>query len=345
MKKIFYKNLFRELNLNKETYLVTVINGMHNGKSIIGQKLFKGKKNIFIENDEFEDFWNSVLKEIDFNKGSYILKLENNISLFTEYILGKPSLVICGGGHIALPLCKMAKILEFDVTVIDDREEFANEERFKEADNVICEGFNEIFNKFNFNNNMYFVIVTRGHKDDRRCLEIILKNEFAYVGMIGSRSKVAFVTNNMIKNGYTKEEISKAHAPIGLKIGAQTPEEISISILGEIIKVKNEKSFIHVDYDILNKICNKEDHAVLAKIIEKRGSGPRGAGSQMIVLKNKDFIGTVGGGSVENAVYNKALELFETKESIIEEYDLSNSESAKLGMACGGSVKVLFEYI
>jgi xanthine dehydrogenase accessory factor len=84
---------------------------------------------------------------------------------------------------------------------------------------------------------------------------------------------------------------------------------------------------------------------VLSTITEKHGSGPRGAGTKMLIFKDKSFIGTVGGGSVENAVYEKDLELMETKNSVVEEYDLSNSASAKLGMACGGHVKVLLEFI
>jgi len=239
----------------------------------------------------------------------------------------------------------MAKLLEFNTTIIDDREEFANKERFPIADNIICENFDEAFKKIKFNKNTYFVIVTRGHKDDRKCLETILKNDFCYVGMIGSKGKVTFVINSMLENGYTKEEIAKVHTPIGLKIGAKTPAEIAVSILGEIIRVKNEKEISSIDDNILNELSTRNEAMVLSTIIEKHGSGPRGVGTKMLIFKNKSFIGTVGGGSVENAVYEKALELMEAKKAFVEEYDLSNSASAKLGMACGGSVKVLFEFI
>lgn len=345
MKKIFYNNLLNKLNLNGEAFIITVTKGLRNGKSIVGQKLLKSKEYIFIEDENINGFWNEILKSVDFNKGTYIFKLENEIELFIEHVIGKPNLVICGGGHIALPLCKMAKMLEFNTTIIDDRGEFANKERFQMADNILCEDFNEAFKKIKFNKNTYFVIVTRGHKDDRKCLEIILKNEYCYVGMIGSRSKVAFVLNNMLDNGYTNEEIDKVHTPIGLKIGAQTPAEIAVSILAEIIQVKNEKVINNIDDNILNEICLCDEPMVLATIIEKRGSGPRDVGTQMLVYKHKKFTGTVGGGSVENAVYKKALELIETKQSAVEEYDMSNSASAKLGMACGGTLKVLFEFI
>lgn len=345
MKKNFYKKLFDKLNLKGEAFAISVTKGIHNGESIVGQKLLKIEENIFMEDDKLEEFWNKTINNVDFNKGTYILKLENEIELFIEHIIGVPNLVICGGGHIALPLCKMGKMLEFNTIIIDDRKEFANIERFHMADKVICESFDEVFKKMKSNKNTYFVIVTRGHKDDRRCLEAILKKDFGYVGMIGSRGKVAFVVKNMLENGYVKEDIEKVHTPIGLKIGAKTPAEIAISILGEIIQVKNEKEISSIEDNILKEIVSRNEPMVLATIIEKRGSSPRGVGTKMLIYKNGDFIGTVGGGSVENAVYEKALELIEVKKSVVEEYDLSNSASAKLGMACGGTVKVLFEFI
>ncbi len=345
MKKNFYNNLLNSLNYNGEAFVVSVTKGIYNERSIVGQKSLKSKESIFIEDENIIEFWNRILNKVDFNKGTYKLELEDEIELFIEHVIGKPNLVICGGGHISLPLCKMGKMIEFNTTIIDDREEFANKERFPMADNVLCKDFNEAFKEIKFNKNTYFVIVTRGHKDDRKCLETILKNDFYYVGMIGSKSKVAFVLNNILEDGYTKEDISKVHTPIGLKISAQTPAEIAISILGEIIQVKNEKLISNIEDDILNKICLRDEPMVLTTIIEKRGSGPRDVGTKMLVYENKKIIGTIGGGSIENAVYEKALELIQTKESTIEEYDMSNSTSAKLGMACGGTVKVLFEFI
>lgn len=345
MKKNFYKKLSGILTSVGEAFVISVTNGSYNGENIVGQKLLKEEENILIEDVNLKDFWDGILKSVDFNKGTYILKLENEIELFIEHVIGNPNLVICGGGHIALPLCKMAKMLEFNITIIDDREEFANKERFPMADNIICENFGEAFKKIKSNKNTFFVIVTRGHKDDRKCLETILKNDFCYAGMIGSKGKVAFVINSMIENGYTKEDIAKVHTPIGLKIGAKTPAEIAVSILGEIIQVKNEKEISSIDDNILNGLCVRNEAMVLATITEKHGSGPRGAGTKMLIFKDKSFIGTVGGGSVENAVYEKALELMEAKKSTVEEYDLSNTASAKLGMACGGQVKVLLEFI
>lgn len=345
MKKVFYSNLSNTLHEKGEVNVVTVINGIYDDRNIVGQKLLKSENDIIIEDESLKDFWNSILHKLDFTKGTCIVKLENNIELFIEYVVGKPHLVICGGGHIALPLCTIVKMLDFDLTIIDDRIEFANNARFPMADNVLCNDFNEALEEVKPNKSTYFVIITRGHKDDRKCLEKILQKDFFYVGMIGSKSKVAFVINNMLENGYTKEQIDKVHTPIGLSLGGQTPAEIAVSIAGEIILEKNKKESSNIEDNILNQICHRKESMVLATIIEKHGSSPRGVGAKMLVYENKEFIGTVGGGSIENAVYEHALELIKNKESFIEKYDLSNSAASKLGMACGGTIKVLFEFI
>ena len=345
MKKNFYNNILNKLNSNGEAFVMSVTKGIYNGRNIVGQKLLKCKESIFTEDDNIKDFWNGILNIVNYNKGTYLLTLENEVELFIEYITGKPHLAICGGGHIALPLCNIAKMLDFKVTVIDDRLEFANIDRFPMADNILCKDFNEALEEIKPNKSTYFVIITRGHKDDRKCLEKILKNDFFYVGMIGSKGKVEFVINNMLENGYTKEEIDKVHTPIGLSIGGQTPAEIAVSIAGEIILEKNKKESSSIEENILNEIYNRKEVMVLATIIEKHGSSPRGVGTKMLIYENKEFTGTIGGGSIENAVYEKALELIKSKESLVEKYDLSNSSASKLGMACGGTVKVLFEFI
>lgn len=345
MQKRFYKNLANKLNERGQLIQVSVINGIYEGKSLVGQKLFNIDDDITIEDNSIKKFWEYTIENLDFTKGTYLAKLSDNTELFMEYITGKPHLVICGGGHIAMPLCNMGKMLEFKTTIIDDRIDFASKERFPEADQVLCKDFNKAIEEVKPNKSTYFVIVTRGHKDDKKCLEKILKSDFFYVGMIGSKSKVAFVFNNMLENGYTNEQMAKVHTPIGLKIGGQTPAEIAVSIAGEIILEKNKIEAGTIEQDILNSICNKKEPMVLATIIEKHGSGPREVGTKMLIYENEEFRGTIGGGSVENAVYEKALELIKNKESLAEEYDLSNSAASKLGMACGGTIRVLFEFI
>lgn len=164
------------------------------------------------------------------------------VTAFIDVIVPQESLVIVGGGHIALPLSNMAKILGFTVTVIDDREEFCNKERFNTADECLLGDIGEVVSSLNINNNTYIVIITRGHAYDEIALEKTLLSEAAYIGMIGSRNKVKKIFQNLLDKGFQQEDLQKVHAPIGLDIGAVTPAEIAISILAEIILIKNKKA-------------------------------------------------------------------------------------------------------
>lgn len=345
MKKDFYRKLQEKLNNNEEVYLMTIISEAYEERKIAGQKLFTDGKYKVIEDSTIEDIWEIILENVDYNKSTYSLKLENGLEVFVEYLVSKPHLVICGGGHIALPLCNIGKLLDFKVTIIDDREEFANFDRFAMADNVICGNFNEVLEEIKFNKNTYFVIVTRGHKGDRDCLESVIDKGYEYVGMIGSKGKVAKVVSALLGQGYSKELIDKVHTPIGLDIGSQTPAEVAVSIAGEIILEKNKKKASEFEEEILDTIVNNRGKSVLTTIVEKRGSSPRGVGTKMLICEDGSFLGTIGGGAVENYAYNRALELVGNNDNVVEVYDLSNSKAATLGMICGGTVKVVFECI
>lgn len=130
--------------------------------------------------------------------------------------------------------------MDFQVTVVDDRPFFANSMRFAEADEVICENFEKAFQRLSIDSNTFVVIVTRGHRYDQLCLEEVLNTAVkpAYIGMIGSRRKVTTIMNNLQENGIPEEVLNPVYAPIGLDIGAQTPEEIALSILAEMVMIK-----------------------------------------------------------------------------------------------------------
>lgn len=341
MGKNFYSKLKKVIDTNQQVYLMKFLDEKNN----ISNKVIKLNNELVFESQKNIIEYTNLINKIDFNKNEKRIKVNEDLELIIERIIGKPQLVICGGGHIALSLASMAKMLDFNVIVIDDREEFANKERFPEADNIICDNFSNALDNILFNKNSYFVIVTRGHKADQECLEKILKNEFRYLGMIGSKAKVANSIRQLLEKGYTKEDINKVHAPIGININAKTPAEISVSILAQIIQDKNNENILEFDDEILNHIINNSYNKVLVSILDKRGSSPRGVDAKMLVKENGEFIGTIGGGIVEKVAYEKALALIKEKKSHIESYDLSNSAAAKLGMACGGTIKVLFEYI
>lgn len=146
-------------------------------------------------------------------------------------------LLILGGGHIAKPLAVMAAILGYRVTVVDDRPAFANTARFPGASQVICEDFGRALQETKIGPGTFIVIVTRGHRHDKLCLEKVVSQPSAYIGMIGSRRRVKALMAELRENGISPEPLEKVHSPIGLDIAAETPEEIAVSILAELIKV------------------------------------------------------------------------------------------------------------
>ena len=161
-----------------------------------------------------------------------------NMDIFVEPILSPPTLYIFGGGHISLPLTKIGKIIGFNVVVIDDRSEFANPERFPEADTVLAQDFPEVFPKLNVSKSSSIVIVTRGHFSDETVLEWAVKTEAGYIGVIGSKKKNEAIFSRLRSKGIPQDLLQKVHAPIGLNIGAETPEEIAVSIIAELIKTE-----------------------------------------------------------------------------------------------------------
>ena len=127
------------------------------------------------------------------------------------------------------------------MTVIDDRNSFANRERFAEADEIVVEEFGEVFKKTRPSRNEYAVIVTRGHKHDSVVLEEVLKNPPKYTGMIGSKRKVKIIFDDLRRKGVTEDLLQTVHAPIGIDIGAETPQEIAVSIVAELIKIRSSR--------------------------------------------------------------------------------------------------------
>ena len=144
-------------------------------------------------------------------------------------------LILCGGGHVSLEVAHIARRLEFELVVIDDRPEFASRERFSMADQVVCAPFWEALDALGSRESDYYVILTRGHAHDRDCLEHVLRGKYAYAGMIGSRTKVAAVKAALEAAGIAREILDGVHSPIGLPIGAQTPAEIAVSIAAELV--------------------------------------------------------------------------------------------------------------
>ncbi|HEU4760091.1 MAG TPA: XdhC/CoxI family protein [Dehalococcoidia bacterium] len=148
------------------------------------------------------------------------------------------TLLIVGGGHIGKALATLGDLCGFSVAVLDDRPDYANPERFPEADRVICADFVTALREFPIDAGTYVVCVTRGHKHDEASLREVVSSPAAYVGMIGSRRRVGAVLRHLIDEGADAEAVARVHTPIGLDIGAETPEEIAVAIMAEVIQVR-----------------------------------------------------------------------------------------------------------
>lgn len=244
-------------------------------------------------------------------------------------------LILCGGGHVSLEVAYMASHLEFEVVIIDDRAEFANPERFPMAAQVLCKPFLEALDELGSRSDDYYVILTRGHAFDGDCLAKVLQGDYAYVGMIGSKIKVAAVMKRMKELGFHANVLAGVHSPVGLQIGAQTPAEIAVSILGEVIQERARKG--------PGTPPPPSEKGVLCTITRKSGSAPRGEGTWMLVRPDGTCVGTIGGGAVE---YRAKLDALEMMKNGVERdhklYDLSHA-AAELGMVCGGKIEVDFE--
>ncbi|MDO4544804.1 MAG: XdhC/CoxI family protein [Bacillota bacterium] len=148
---------------------------------------------------------------------------------------------IFGGGHVAYALEPVLRHVDFKTVVIDDREEYANPERYPHAERTLVpENFDHAFDGIETDEDSYIIIVTRGHRGDLQVLREALKRPFAYLGMIGSRRKNKLLYDKLVEEGVDEKEFERIHSPIGLDIGSETPEEIAISIVAEIIKVRAE---------------------------------------------------------------------------------------------------------
>jgi xanthine dehydrogenase accessory factor len=159
--------------------------------------------------------------------------------VFFELMLAPPKLIVVGAGHIAVPLVKMAKILDFHVTVIDDRLMYANRERFPEADEVVVSDMAQALKQMAVTASTYIVLITRGHKYDEPCLREIIHSPAKYIGMIGSKRRIKACFQRFREEEKIAEEvIERVYAPIGLDIATETPAEIALSILAEMVKVR-----------------------------------------------------------------------------------------------------------
>jgi xanthine dehydrogenase accessory factor len=184
-----------------------------------------------------EDYLTVLQFEICDNEAQrWGLEPDDTLDIFVEPIIAIPTLYLFGGGHVSLQIARIAKMVGFKIVVIDDRPAFANKERFPMADETRVEDLYTVFERLKIDDQSYIVAVTRGHQHDEPVIEQAIRTEARYIGMIGSKRKISRMWKKLIGRGADKARLAQVQAPIGLEIGADTPEEIAVSIVAQLIQ-------------------------------------------------------------------------------------------------------------
>lgn len=269
--------------------------------------------------------------------------------VYVRRFLPPERLILLGGGHVALALYRAALALDFAVTVVDDRPEFARADRFPEA-LTLCAGFAEAVPKLAVGAGDYVCILTRGHESDMVCLRQLLSGpEPRYLGMIGSHRRVTGVKQLLIGEGFDPGRLARLHAPIGLNIGAVTPGEIAVSIAGELIAVRHAQEQVpgllpqqNTDFAALNLLQDDRQRVALLLVLSTRGSTPVKGGALMALAADGRMGGTIGGGPGEGKALELARECLATGTPCQIRVDMTGLVATG-ELVCGGVMDVWIE--
>jgi xanthine dehydrogenase accessory factor len=253
-----FEALNRALEAGEDAALVTIVSSQGSTPQRVGAKMLVFPDGRMVgtigggcyENDAF---WKA--KEAIQTRKPLLVKYDLNddfaqenglvcggqMQVYIEPLESTPRLYVVGAGHVGYNLAKLAATIGFKIHVLDDREKFANQERFPEAEAVVVETIPEWLQKAEIPSSAYVVIVTRGHTHDLDALRSLAKRDLRYLGLIGSKAKVKRIYDALIEEGMPVEYLQRVHAPVGLDIGAVSPEEIAVSILAELIAVRRGK--------------------------------------------------------------------------------------------------------
>jgi xanthine dehydrogenase accessory factor len=245
-----FKEMQKSLDIREPGVLITMVTKYAENQVLINRYWMTGG-NIPVLPPGFLEKIEPEAKQImssedpaDFRQMKLSLPGEEPASLFfLEPVFPMPRIIIAGAGHIGKALSHLGKMLDFEVTVIDDRKDYANKANLPDAANIIVSDIGEAMNDIEKNSDTFIVIVTRGHNDDASALKPCIGSEAAYVGMIGSKKKIARIHADFIEKKWTSEEQwNRIYAPIGLDINSNTVEEIAVSIAAQLVQVRNSKN-------------------------------------------------------------------------------------------------------
>ncbi len=265
--RLIFKKVLEELEKGKELAIATIIDAKGSTPRETGTKML-----VFADGTTYGTIGGGAIEKritdlcveaIDKGKSHSIhlplgskgvdMTCGGEVDVFIEVYKNKPKLLIVGGGHVGYAVYEMASLLNFDIVVFEDRKEFLTEKRFPKASELMFGDIKNNLKNYFIDDKTYIVIVTRGHAYDEECLEVVIDSDAKYIGVMGSKEKVTTMLDNLKDKGISQEELDKVYTPIGLKLLGQTPEEIAVSILSEILLVKNQGELIHMK-DTLNRV-------------------------------------------------------------------------------------------
>ena len=175
-----------------------------------------------------------------------VLFQENEAAgVFLEPLQPRPTLLIAGAGHVGQALCHLGSWLDFDIAIVDDRADFASAERLPEADKIIIGDIATELRNYPITPLTYVVIVTRGHQHDESALHSVVESNARYIGLIGSRRKIKLIFDDLLEVGISKEKLQRVYAPVGLNINSKTVPEIAVSIISQLIQIRNAAENVH----------------------------------------------------------------------------------------------------
>lgn len=247
-KKTFH-NLSQSLVKRQSGVLATFINELSKNRASLVRYWIEKNRKLVGNQEKNLSFFQEEIKAVLSKGSARLLKIKENILpektknnfLFLEPIYPLPQLVIAGAGHIGQAVAHLGSLLNFEVTVIDDRDEFANKERLPDADLIIVKNFDKALKNFPISPDTYIVIVTRGHHHDAAVLRQCLNSKATYIGMIGSSRKIELMRKKFLEEGWaTSQQLGRVYAPIGIDINSKTVQEIAVSIAAQLVNVRSQ---------------------------------------------------------------------------------------------------------
>lgn len=266
---------------------------------------------------------------------------EPRASAMCQRIGLRPMCVILGGGYVGQAVAKLASFIEMDTIVVDDRPEFSSKELFPDALKTIKGDFTKVMSELSLSPSACLVICTRGHQSDLECLRAGLGKPHQYIGMLGSKAKAGKLFSILRDEGISDAKLAEVCAPIGLQIGSETPSEIAVAVIAQIIeKTKQQNHEFQISRTLIDDICTAPEGSVVCSIMSTSGSVSRKSGF-MLMRPDRTFTGTIGGGQVESLATEEAFRMLGTNDKPhFKDFEHNAADSS-----CWGTIKVLFEVI